>query len=89
VSVAATGGSCSGSWDATGYSWAATANSITFSGTPTCTGSITCGALSLSCAGQSQALKVGSCTYSLSNGNDTLALTACTGTSDLTLTRQN
>ena len=53
-----------------------------------CTGSITCGAVSLSCTGD-QGLKAGSCTYALSNGNDTLALTACSGTSDVTLTRAN
>jgi hypothetical protein len=86
VSDTASSASCSGSWTTTGYAWAATASSITFSGTPTCTGSITCGPLSLSCAGN-QGLTAGSCTYALSNANDTLALTACSGTSDLTLTR--
>src|ERR1700761_1236928 len=76
--------SCSGSWTATGYAWAATASSVTFSGTPTCTGSITCGNVSVSCSGNDQAFKDGSCTYALSNNDDTLALTGCSGTSDAT-----
>jgi len=88
VAVSAMSASCSGAWNTTGYEWAATATEITISGTPVCTGSITCGALSLSCSGTSQ-VKVGSCAYALSNGNDTLALTACTGTSDVTFTREN
>lgn len=86
VTESASSASCSGSWTATGYSWAATASSVTFSGTPTCTGSITCGAVSVSCSSD-QGLKAGSCTYTLSNDDDTLALTACSGTSDVTLTR--
>jgi hypothetical protein len=89
VTESATSTSCSGSWVTTGYSWAATATAVTFSGTPVCTGSITCGAVSLSCSGSTQALAAGACNYTLSAGDDTLALTGCTGTSDGTFTREN
>jgi hypothetical protein len=90
VKVSAMGTSCSGSWSTTGYMWAATSTSITVSGTPDCTGSIACGALSLSCTrGKGEALGAGACTYTLSNGDDTLALTACTGIADVTFTREN
>jgi hypothetical protein len=80
------GSSCTGAWTVTGYTWTATSSSIAFSGTPVCNGALTCGALSLSCSGAGQ-LKAGSCTYALSNNDDTLALTGCSGTSDVTLTR--
>jgi hypothetical protein len=86
VTYTATSSSCSGTLTNTGYQWAATASSITFSGTPVCTGSITCGALSLSCT-EASSFKAGSCTYALSDDNDTLALTACSGTSDTTYIR--
>lgn len=81
--------SCSGSSVTTGYQWAATDSSITFSGTPVCNGSITCGSVSLSCSGTSGGLQAGSCAYALSNNDDTLALTSCSGTNDVTLTRTN
>jgi hypothetical protein len=90
VNVSGMSASCSGSWSTTGYMWAATSSSITVSGTPVCTGSITCGALSLSCSGgKGTGLSAGSCTYAFSNNDDTLALTACSGTSDVTFTREN
>ena len=88
VDVNGSGASCTGASTTTGYAWAATGASITFSGTPVCTGGITCGNLSLSCSGN-QAFKAGSCTYALSNNDDTLALTGCTGTTDATYTRAN
>jgi hypothetical protein len=90
VKVSGMSASCSGAWTTTGYTWAATATEITLSGKPACTGSITCGALSLSCSGgMNTALSTGSCTYALSNNDDTLALTACTGISNGTFTRAN
>jgi hypothetical protein len=48
---------------------------------------ITCGAVSFSCSGNGNQFKAGSCTYALSNNDNTLALTGCSGTSDATLTR--
>ena len=89
VAVTATSSSCSGASNTTGYQWAATATEITVSGTPVCTGSITCGALTLACTGATGTVKNGSCTYALSSGNDTLALTACTGITATTFTRAN
>ncbi len=79
-------GSCTGMEATTGYEWAATSTSVTFSGMPVCTGGVTCGPLTYDCTGN-QGFKAGSCTYALSNNDDTLALTACSGTNDLTLTR--
>ena len=82
-------GSCTGTEEWTGYSWAATSTSVTFSGTATCSGAFTCGAVSVNCSGSTDPpLKTGSCTYAISDDNDTLALTACSGTADATLTRQ-
>lgn len=97
LSVAISNGSpsCSGAWDVAGLTWTATAASgadsgtIAVSGTPDCTGSITCGAVSVSCAEENLEFKAGSCTYTLSSDDDTLALTACTGTPDGTFTRQD
>ena len=86
VTLTAASASCSGTETTTGYTWAATAASITISGTPACSGAITCGTLSDACS-DSTSLKSAACTYTLSNNNDTLALTACTGIDDLTFTR--
>jgi hypothetical protein len=79
VNTSVASSSCTGSWVTTGYTWAATANSITFSGTPTCTGQLTCGTVSVACSNNNQ-LQAGSCTYALSNNDDTLTLTNCSGT---------
>ncbi len=86
VNAVGSGSGCTGAEAVTGYEWAATSSSVTFSGTPACTGGITCGPVTVDCSGN-QGFKAGSCTYALSNNDDTLALTACSGTNDLTLTR--
>ena len=83
-------GTCSGSLTWSGYLWSSTATSVAFSGTPVCSGSATCGALTYSCSlAMSAAPTSGACDYALSNGDDTLALTNCTGTSNVTLLRAN
>ncbi len=88
--LSGSGSTCSGSMTWSGYTWTSTGTSVAFAGVPQCSGSFTCGAFSLNCtAGSSQALKAGSCSYALSNNDDTLALTSCSGTSDVTLTREN
>ena len=86
VQVTAASATCSGTETTTGFAWAATAASITFSGTADCTGAITCGTVSVACS-DSTGVKASACTYALSNNNDTLALTACTGIDDATFTR--
>jgi hypothetical protein len=78
-------GPCTGTETVTGLQWAATSSSVTFSGTGTCTGGITCGAITINCA--SQQSHSGSCTYALSNNDDTLTLSNCTGTSNNTFIR--
>ena len=84
--VTSTGsGACTGTETVTGLQWAATSSSVTFSGTGTCSGGITCGPFSINCA--SMQSYAGSCTYALSNNDDTLTLTNCTGTSNNTLIR--
>ena len=86
VVVTTTGsGSCTGTETVTGLQWAATASEVTFSGTGTCSGGLTCGAITISCA--SNTTYSGACTYALSNNDDTLTLSACTGTSNTTLIR--
>lgn len=83
-------GTCSGTLTWSGYMWAATATSVTFSGVPQCSGTATCGGFSFDCAkANSVAPQSGACTYQLSDNDDTLALTSCTGTSDVTLIRAN
>jgi hypothetical protein len=89
LDVTSTGsGACTGTVTTTGLQWASTSTSITFSGTGTCSGNVTCGAVTINCAGN-QTSYAGSCTYTLSNNNDTLALTNCSGTTDKTLIRSN
>ncbi|HEY1954359.1 MAG TPA: hypothetical protein VGH28_02075 [Polyangiaceae bacterium] len=83
-------GSCNGTLLYTGYTWASDAVLLTFSGTPTCTGAITCGALSYDCSAAGQASALGSCDYVFSNGNDTLTTSGCTNaTLNTTWTRSN
>jgi hypothetical protein len=82
-------GSCSGTLLYTGYTWASDAVTLTFSGTPTCTGALTCGAISIDCSKQTQSSTLGSCTYIMSNANDTLTTQNCTNTNvDATWTRK-
>jgi len=70
-------GSCNGTLLYTGYTWASDAVTLTFSGNPTCTGTVTCGALSFDCSQTAQSSTLGACTYVLSNGNQTLTTTNC------------
>lgn len=89
VSVTGTAGACTGSFSWTGYTWAATNASITFSGTATCTGALTCGAFSYDCSKTQSPLTAGSCTYTLSNNDNTLSLSDCSGTANGTFVRAN
>jgi hypothetical protein len=79
------GGACSGAWTTTGLAWAATSTEITFSGTGTCTGTVSYGSLGLTCS--SSTSYTGACAYALSANDDTLTLSQCSGVSDETLTR--
>jgi hypothetical protein len=88
VTQTAQGASCTGSVTSTGFSWSSTATTVSVTGSASCTGSITCGAISFDCADAAHSLTSGTCTYALSDGNDTFALTGCTGISDATFTRQ-
>jgi hypothetical protein len=87
VLVQGAGSSCSGTWTYSGYSWASTASSVTWSGTPMCTGSLTCGNVTVACSSNTSQLQAGSCTYALSSDDNTLTLTGCTGMSNATLIR--
>ena len=89
LSVALTtgGGSCSGTLTYDGYAWTSTATSVTITGSGSCAGTITCGSLTYDCSTATKGVTAGTCTYALSNGNDTLALTGCSGISDATFTR--
>lgn len=81
-------GSCNGTLLYTGYSWVSDATTLTFSGTPTCTGSLTCGALSIDCSKANQSSTLGVCDYIVSNTNDALVTSNCTnGSLDTTWTR--
>jgi hypothetical protein len=81
-------GSCNGSLVYTGYSWASDAVTMTFSGTPSCSGAITCGSVSFGCA-QNQQSTLGACTYVLSSDANTLTTTNCTnGSLNTTWTRK-
>lgn len=71
-------GSCNGTLLYSGYTWASDAVTLTFSGTPTCSGMVTCGALSFGCGQSTLSSALGACTYVLSNGNQTLTTTGCT-----------
>lgn len=83
-------GSCNGTLLYTGYTWASDAVTLTFSGTPTCTGAIACGALSFDCSKAGQSSALGACDYVLTSGNDSLATTNCSNaTLNQTWTRKN
>lgn len=79
---------CSGSQTYTGFTWAATSSSVTVSGTAACSGTITCGTVSVACSTTASGVSNGSCTYSLIANDDTLTLSQCTSkTNDGAYTR--
>jgi len=81
-------GSCTGTLLYTGYTWASDAVTLTFSGNPTCTGTVTCGALTFDCSQSAVSSTLGACTYVLSNGDQTLTTTGCSnGSLNTTWTR--
>ncbi len=82
-------GTCNGSLVYAGYGWIADATAITFSGTPTCSGTVTCGTLTFGCGQTTLSSTLGICDYSLAAGGDTLVTTNCTNASlDQTWTRE-
>ena len=82
-------GSCNGTLLYTGYSWTSDATTITFSGTPACSGSLTCGSVTVDCSKAQQSSTLGACGYVLSNGSDTLTTSSCsTASLDTTWTRK-
>jgi hypothetical protein len=91
----ATVSGCKGTMTTTGITWTSTATTLTGSGTPSCTGSLSCtidGFTSdVSCADVKTMSLGGTCNYTMSNGDDTLNISGCdTGTAgDMTLTRQS
>jgi hypothetical protein len=94
----ATVSSCKGTLTTTGITWTSTATTISATGTPSCTGSLTCtvdGFTSSSNCGASTSMSgiTGStCNYTLSNDDNTLTLSGCTGgkmTGSMVLTRQS
>ena len=87
LTLSVTVSSCTGSENISGYSWTSKGNTVTFSGTPTCTTSLTCDGVAIACTENGE-LKVGACTYALTEGNDTLTLSDCTNAkTDGTFTR--
>jgi hypothetical protein len=81
--------SCTGSENISGYSWTSTPTTITFSGTPTCISSLSCDGVAVACTENGE-LKVGACTYALTEGSDTLTLSGCTDAkNNATYTRGN
>jgi hypothetical protein len=78
---------CSGTETTTGLTWSSTGTTITVGGQSTCMGAFTCGPASVACS-SAMSLQAGTCTYALTNNNDTLTLTSCTDPRfDLTFTR--
>lgn len=85
------GGACTGSVEYIGFAWTEEAASsgpgraIRFSGSATCTGRITCGAGASDCNDLVIAT-VGSCPYTLTDGQQSLTLTNCFGATNATNT---
>lgn len=71
-------GSCNGTLLYSGYTWSADSKTLTFSGTPTCSGAITCGALSYDCSKAAQSSTLGACDWAVSSDGNTLTTTNCT-----------
>ena len=87
LTLTVTSPSCTGSATISGLSWTSTATTLTFSGTPACTTSLSCDGVSIACTENGEA-KAGVCTYALTGGNDTLTLSGCSAaTVDGTYTR--
>jgi hypothetical protein len=89
--TAAGSGACTGTQTYQGFTWSSSATTITFTGTPSCTGSISCGGVMVtSCSGASM-VQTGACNYQLSNSNNSLTISNCSGGSMMngatTLTR--
>jgi hypothetical protein len=81
------GVSCSGTETTTGLTWSSTGTTLTVGGQAGCSGSYTCGSTTQACS-TSMGLAAGTCTYALTNGNNTLTLSGCTtAAADITLTR--
>jgi hypothetical protein len=73
-------GACSGSLVYSGYTWVSDPTTITFSGTPTCSGAIKCGSLSFGCDQTNFTSTLGFCDYVLSADGDTLTTAGCSDT---------
>jgi hypothetical protein len=87
-------GGCKGTLTGSGFDWTSTATTLTFSGKPSCKGTVACTVLgttvSKSCESSgANSLVAGACTYKFSNGGNTLTLTDCTtATGNAVWTRQ-
>lgn len=82
---------CTGTESVSGLSWTSNATSITVSGKEVCSGSLDCAGTRTPCTSMIGTVIDTTCNYSLSNGNDTLSLSRCSGSSSATpviLTRQ-
>lgn len=73
-------GVCNGSLVYSGYHWIADATTITFSGTPRCTGTVKCGALAFDCNQTTLSSTLGVCDYVLDAAGDTLVTSDCSDT---------
>jgi hypothetical protein len=75
---------CSGTESVSGLSWTSNATSITVSGKEVCSGSLDCAGTPTPCTSMIGTVIDTTCNYTLSNGNDTLALSRCSGSSSAT-----
>jgi len=78
-----TSSDCKGAETNSGYSWTATDSKLTFSGAPTCSGTVTCtigGATFASTCDKSMVKPIGgTCSYVVSSDGNTLTIDMCTG----------
>ena len=84
------GDTCTGSLSFSGVGWTSTSTTISFSGAPSCSGTITCSSGPLTCddgGSQAAAVTSGTGTYTLEDGDDTLVVVD--GSSSYIFTRAN
>lgn len=81
---------CTGMWTNGDWTWSTSGTTLTIAGSYDCTGSITCGGVVLQGCNRDTSVMNTACEYALSDNENSLALTACLGsstTSTMTFTR--
>jgi hypothetical protein len=81
-------GSCTGMQTYQGITWSSSATTLTFSGTASCSGMVTCmvagTSVDVTCQQTMQQMMNGACSYTLSDSNNSLTISQCSGSTMMT-----